>query len=285
MMRQVVGPMIIARSISANWKVDGYKNSWQYNPWSDHHSKVACWAVLFDLLLSCELLRRHASNGTVGFGINHPMADFRMDRQKDLDLVVCTPRTSVSSSRTFKELGQAYGIVLDDSQRQALDSLPDLFEAQVGVVHLALEAKATMTEHIKALPRLYDELTSSHLCIHGASNRAIATGLSIINASTEFMSPKNNPWKISKRRVRVNEHPQPKAVQRTIDKLRQIPRRTSVDERGFDALGIVVIDMRNDGSPVRLVSTAPSPTADDILNYESMVRRTAHLYEGRFPHA
>lgn len=280
------GPAITARSIEGHRAVDAYGNPWQYNPWSDHHSKVACWAALFDLLLSCDLLRRHAAAKDVGFGINHRMGDFRMDRQKDLDLVVCTPGSQPDSdSRTFASLADVYGIVLSETERSALRALPALIETSVGSVHLALEAKATMTAHIKALPRLYDELTSSHLCVHGNSNRAIAAGLSIINSSREFVSPKNNPWSLkNKKKLRVNEHQQPKDTARTIAKVRQIPRRSNVDERGFDALAIVVVDMRNDGSAVRLITEEPAPPQDDILHYDSMIRRVAQLYEARFPH-
>jgi hypothetical protein len=280
----MIGPRIIARTISANRVEDKHGNLWQYNPWSDHHSKVSCWAALLDLLLNCDLMRRHAQAGKIAFGINHQMSDFRMDRSKDLDLVICTPRENLRRARTFLELGEAYRVVLDSTESGALAELPILLEAPIGVVHLALEAKATMTEHVKALPRLYDELTSSHLCIHGSTNRAIAVGLSIINAGSEFISPKNNPWKLSKRRTRINSHAQPYASQRTIEKLKQIPRRTNVDERGFDALGVVMLSVRNDGSPVELVTGPPAPDLSEILHYDSMIRRAVQLYEARFPH-
>ena len=281
----MLGPEIIVRSIAQHKFVDRFKNSWQYNPWSDHHSKVACWSVLFDLLLTCELLRRHASEKKVGFGINHKMSDFRMDRDKDLDLVICTPGTeSIEGARTFADLSDTYKISLSQMELTALKALPTLIEAPVGSVHLALEAKATMTAHVKALPRLYDELNSSHSCIHGASNLAIAAGLSIINGSREFISPKNNLRHV-RSKPSVNSHTQPHATLRTIAKIRQIPRRSTIDERGFDALAILVVDMRNDGSPVSLITEPPAPPAGDIFHYDSMIRRVAQLYEGRFPRA
>lgn len=214
------------------------------------------------------------------------MPDFRMDRKKDLDLVLCTPGSGeLKKARSFASLVADYDIDLSDRERRELASLPQLMEAPVGVVHLALEAKATMTAHVRALPRLYDELTSSHGCIHGASNRAIAAGLAIVNASDSFVSPDNNRWSISERGPRINLHQQPKDASRTIDKVKKIARRSNVDERGFDALAIVVIDIRNDGSPVRLITSPPAPPPGDIFHYDSMIRRVAQLYEGRFPHA
>src|ERR1044072_7553746 len=58
---------------------------WQYHPRSDHHSKVACWGILFDLLCISPLMRDHAAAGKIGFGINHTMVDHTNGRRKDLD--------------------------------------------------------------------------------------------------------------------------------------------------------------------------------------------------------
>jgi len=51
-----------------------------------------------------------------------------------------------------------------------------------------MEAKACMTAHQRALPRLYDELNSSHLTVHGAADHAIAAGFVMVNAATKFLS-------------------------------------------------------------------------------------------------
>ena len=85
------GPEILVRTLSGTAIKDRHGNSWQYHSRSDGHSKVACWGVVFDLLRSCSLLRRHVADGKVSFGINHEMRDFVHDRKKKLDLVLCTP--------------------------------------------------------------------------------------------------------------------------------------------------------------------------------------------------
>ena len=56
---------MVARSISAARIADDFGNEWQYHSRSDKHSKVACWAVLFDLLQTSALLRTgfHYYNG------------------------------------------------------------------------------------------------------------------------------------------------------------------------------------------------------------------------------
>ena len=69
---------------------------------------------------------------------------------------------------------------------------------------MALEAKACMTEFGKARPRLYDELNSSHLTIHGDTNSAIAAGFALVNAAESFVSPLRNPWPLGSQPTIVN---------------------------------------------------------------------------------
>ncbi|MFZ3326868.1 MAG: hypothetical protein WA231_13680 [Methylocella sp.] len=149
---------------------------WQYHSRSDHHSKVACWGIVFDMLRKSPLLKRHVDEGRVYFGINHEMRDFVHDRKKNLDLVLCT--VSGASSRisplTLPSTAHEYEIELTPSEQAELDALPLLRRAPVGSVLAALEAKACMTAHQRALPRLYDELNSSQLTVHGATDHAIA---------------------------------------------------------------------------------------------------------------
>ena len=160
------GPQIIARTLSQMGNVtDRRGNQWQYFSRSDHHSKTACWAFLFDLLEHCRLLSEHAAQGLIGFGINHQMRDFKLNNKKDLDLVVCRPRHGAdprAKNRTFAMLADEYNISLTVQQRQRLSNLPSLAQVPVGNVLIALEAKAAMTSHVKACPRLFDELNSSH---------------------------------------------------------------------------------------------------------------------------
>src|SRR5207237_321535 len=143
-------------------------------------------------------------------------------------------------------------------------------------------AKACMTEHGKARPRLYDELNSSHLTIHGSSDIAIAAAFVMINAATEFVSSDRNKKKFSRSRAVVSKHNQPKVTERVIEKIREMPRRSALGEVGFDAVGIVVVDSRNDGTPVSIVEQQPAPAPGDIYHYESMIRRMTQTYEARF---
>lgn len=262
---------------------DKFGNLWQYHSRSDQHSKAACWALLFDLLQHCPLLRRHIAEEKIGFGINHEMRDFKNNRSKYLDLVICTPGTATKNDNlTFVDLAEQYHVELDAAQRAQLASYPALKRVSVGSVHLALEAKAAMTEHIKALPRLFDELNSSHLAIHGSADFAIAAGFAVVNYSATFVSPDRNKMSLKGQVPIVTKHVQPKATERTIKKLEEIPRRTHGGAEGFDALGIVVLELKNDGSAVSILNDPPAPASADVWHYDQMIRRISSLYANKF---
>jgi hypothetical protein len=278
------GPEILARTMSVTSVTDRFGNHWQYHSRSDQHSKVACWSLLFDLLKHCPLLLQHIAAGKVGFGINHEMRDFKNNRSKDLDLVICTPGTKTGSAATttLVELVSQYGISLTVQQQQQLSAYPEFRCMPVGSVHVALEAKAAMTEHIKALPRLFDELNSSHLAIHGSADFAIAAGFAMVNYAATFISSDRNKLDLTGHPPVVTKHSQPKATERTLKKLQEIPRRTQPGVEGFDALGIVVLELKNDSSAVRIVTDPPAPSPADVWHYDQMIRRIASLYANKF---
>jgi hypothetical protein len=279
----VHGPDILARFLERPGPPDRYGNRWQYHSRSDRHSKVGSWGVALDLLATSSLLRRHADAGKVVLGVNHAMTDFATGRKKDLDLVIARPAgNAVASGRSFAGLAREYGIELADLELGVLDALPVLPVASVGAVLVALEAKATMTAHVKSLPRLYDELNSSHLCVHGASRQALAVGYVQVNAAEEFLSPVVNNRPLAQEPPQVTRHRQPADTERVLRKVAEIPRRSASSESGFDGIGVTVLDFRNDGGPVRIVTGPPAPQPGDSFHYGSMVVRMANEYDTTF---
>jgi hypothetical protein len=279
----MLGPRLLVRSMQMPGDADKYGNRWQYHSRSDRHSKVGCWGVALDLMASSSLLRKHVEEGKVVVGVNHTMRDFATGRKKDLDLVIARPAGLASTrSPTFIELAQKYSIVLQDEERATLAEIPPLRVAPVGAVLVALEAKACMTAHIKALPRLYDELNSSHLCIHGASQRALAIAYVQVNAAAHFVSPVTNNRTFSDTGPEVTRHRQPADTLRVLQKVEEIPRRSASSEVGFDGIGVTVLDLRNDGSPVDLVDAPPAPQPGDQFHYDDMIVRMANEYDTHF---
>jgi hypothetical protein len=266
--------------MSTTARHDRFGNVWQYHSRSDHHSKVACWGVIFDLLTNTPLLRRHVEADAICFGINHEMRDFVHDRKKNLDLVLCTPNGATTQT-TFSGLADEYGIELTAAEHAIMKNLPLLRRAPVGSVVMALEAKACMTAHQRALPRLYDELNSSHLTVHGASEQAIAVGFTMVNIAERYLSPDLNKQNRSSH-PQWSQHHQPRDAQLAIDKIRQLPHRSKTGDVGYDALAIVVVDIPNDGSRVTLIKSPPAPQTGDIYHYDTMISRLSGMYATRF---
>jgi hypothetical protein len=281
------GPAIVVRTLTVvGDKFDRYGNRWQYHSRSDRHSKVACWGVFFDLLQMSALLRRHVADSKVVFGVNHQMGDFKHQRPKNLDLVVARPGTApvkgFAHALTLKQLAAHWSIVLTAAEEARLDALPTPVGGSVGSVLVALEAKATMTAHQRALPRLYDELNSSHTTVHGSSDTAAAAALVMINVASEFTSTDINKWDLSHRDAEVSHHKQPRDAELVVRKVEQIPRRGKPGEEGFDAIGILVVECRNDGSPIVLREGPPAPPPTSDFRYEQMIRRLGNIYDTRF---
>jgi hypothetical protein len=277
------GPEIFVRTLSKQTREDTDGNRWQYHSRSDHHSKVACWGIVLDLLHACPLLRRHVGQGRVLFGINHEMRDFVHDRKKNLDLVLCTASGAGGTpfGQTLESMATDWKIELTRDERGALAELPVLRRGPVGSVLMALEAKACMTAHQRALPRLYDELNSSHTTVHGASDQAIAAGFAMINIAPRYLSPDLNKKNRASNPV-WSVHNQPRDATLAVDKIHQLPKRSRPGDVGYDAFSIVVINCANDVSPIELVSTPPAPRPGEIFYYASMLDRLAHIYATRF---
>lgn len=285
------GLEILARSMSVPTTGFAYGNSWQYNSRSDRHSKVLCWGILFDLLRRDNAISRHLRAEKTAFGINHTMRDFQVDRKKDLDLVVCRrgpPRTHETVRGEvvagFGDMVDAYNIELDANELRDLRALGRIPLTEVQSALIAVEAKATMTAFSAARPRLYDELNSSHLTIHGDTESAIAAAFVMVNISKTFVSPIKTHHRIdAEHPAPISTHTQPRSAVGIIEKVSQLPRRSQVGIPGFDAIGIVTIDCANDGAtPVTVATSYPAPQAGDAFHYDSFIERLETIYAARF---
>jgi hypothetical protein len=126
------------------------------------------------------------------------------------------------------------------------------------------------------------EIVARSLTVHGASDHAAAAAFVMVNVSPQFLSSGMNKFPLASHPPLVNEEPQPKSAQGIIDKVGEIPRRSRPGEEGFDAIGIVLVDCRNDGSPITIHNGPPAPGHTDDFHYDQMVRRLGHIYDSRF---
>lgn len=272
------GPEILARTMSGATRKGKSDRAWQYHSRSDSHSKVACWTVLFDMLLECDALRSAVAAGRVGFGINHVMVG-PINKTLDLVITVVPPDRTARKRRDFAGLVTAWGIDLTIDDRAALQALPPLDQdggEDVYEVAIVLEAKACMTEHVKSLPRLHAEILATGYLAKRAVPRCITVSYSLVNAAPEFVTPSGAG--------KVNRHSQPDDARRTVDMLATaVPLVSDSRDYGYDVVGITVLGCRNDGSPVTVVNDPTvAPTRNERTHYERMIRSLCSEYRSRF---
>lgn len=271
------GPTILARSMSIATKRGHGAVPWQYHSRSDSHSKVACWAVMFDLLCECDILQRHASQGLIGFGINHLMVG-PINKTLDLVVTVVPPGRRTGKRFAFHDLATRYGIPLTVEELGVLGELPIVEEdtaQDVSEVAIALEAKACMTEHLKSIPRLHAEILATGYLAKKAAPNCITVSYSLVNAADSFTSPGG--------KGKINRHNQPEDARRVVSMLgTALPLARDTKTFGFDVIGTTVVECRNDGSPVTVVSAPPAPQTSDHFHYERMIRSICSEYRNRF---
>ena len=232
-----------------------------YHPRSDEHSKILCQYVLEDIVEACEPLRRQALRGEICYDLNHVV--YRLDgTQKVLDLVIGQPERVLSGT----------GI------RRATVVTPG--------IRIALEAKACMTKHTAAKPRLRDELVGSMQSAVGASPHAVVGGLVVVNTASTFISPtdQSDPIAIDTSGLRRRKHKQPHDASAVIDMLERLPLRQEPPAVGFDSVGIIVVSHDNEVPEprVELITGAPSPPVASPRSYRSFIIDVANKYQRRF---
>ena len=208
----------------------------QYHPRSDRHSVIKCLGLLFDLLELRPDLAQAIQEGRLTVGINTPV------NGKALDLALGTPAiwNHQRPPRSLGDLAQAVGLDVNPFQ--------NLLEGRIKMPLLAVEAKAIMTDHAGALPRLTDELERFR---HRFGPETKAVGLVLVNVAQTFQSPLRNTQ---------THHRQPNDALKVVQAMFDLPLR----------VGMLFLDCPNDGSPI-----TPRNLGPDHLTYEALLRELA----------
>jgi len=61
----------------------------------------------------------------------------------------------------------------------------------------------------------------------------------------------------------------------------ELPRRSGEGQLGFDAIGVTMINLRNDGSQVS-VNEEINARVQPIVRYVDLIQRLAHLYATKY---
>ena len=226
-------------------KPDKFGNSYSYHPRSNKHSIALANSVWEDLLESCRAIRDGYKLGLVGFGVNYKYLWAGTRKVKELDLAVGAANATGGISEVL----------------------------------LSCEFKAAMTEHVKAQPRAFDELSSSHQIVHASNTLAIAAGLTVVNIADSFVSPLRNQRRGGTRVA--TRHVQPKVAANMVEHLRGLAVSYNPGQVGFDAYCTFVVDCDNEGHAA-LWEQPPAPQLGDPDHYEEFLRRLSHVYSERY---
>lgn len=251
---------------------------YRYHPRSDAHSKELCRLIAEDLIAACASLRKQAEEGKIVYGINCLYTFPESKKTKTLDFIIArgTPN---------KEAGPIGGVIYPAAVvEEEKIGAKKIKKLAIGRVLISCESKATMTEHAKSQPRIFDELSSSHEIVHQGDPEAIAAGITVVNIAGTFVSPLRQGKKGKRQRTLVvTKHKQPDAAARMVQHLRGLPIRSGGDKTapGFDAYATLVIDCDNQG-PATLWTGAPAPQPGERDHYETFLDALSRAYEERF---
>ncbi|MEM8834229.1 MAG: hypothetical protein AAGD00_00280 [Planctomycetota bacterium] len=223
-----------------------------YHPRSDKHSNALARAIVDDLVVTCDPLAQRASRGEVVFSLNFTLRAGRADW--NVDLVLGSPPQVVEPSA---------GVAI--------------VEAEPSYVEIAIELKAVMTEHRKAVKNRKRDLEAHHEHVHNYDNQTIAGGVIIVNAASRFASPL--------RRGEVTEHKNPeRLVRHCIDEARSIATRGGKTGYGLEACCVLVVDTDNQIlDAASYADTHVALSTGDPLHYDSFIQSVCRAYRQRFP--
>jgi hypothetical protein len=272
----MLGPELLVRTLSVPTLRGASSTKWQYHPRSDVHSKIACWTLLLDCFLECDALHDDARSGRIGFKINYTMVG---PINKTLDLVltrVPRNRQDASTRRSFLDVGASLGVALtssEEAQLAGLDAVREEIKADISEVAMAVEAKACMTDHVGAMPRLHAEILATGYLAKRAAPECTVISYTLVNSSTTFKSG-------SRAGKKMRQPESAEAVLRMLDSA--VPLcRDHHGLLGFDAVGALAIECPNDGSPVELSKGRAATRPDSPIHYERMIRQICAAYRKR----
>jgi hypothetical protein len=222
-----------------------------YHPRSDRHSNALAQAIVDDLVAYCPRIRQKAAAGELVYDLNFTLKAGRTDW--NVDLVLGVPEI---------------GTVAPPADILIARRLPSS-------VQIAIEIKAVMTEHHKAVKNRKRDLEAHHEHVHNYNNSAIAGGVLVVNSAPTFRSPLRNA-------VTIHKNPDALAAHR-INELRGVASRGGSTGYGLEAKCAIVVDMDNQkpGS-ARYASAPPNPTVGDPLYYDAFIQSICEHYTRRF---
>lgn len=216
-----------------------------YHPRSNAHSNALAVAIATDLFKHCDELRARGEAGNVVYDLNF---NIQARTSWNVDLVIGEPPPHETSAATG-----------------------EFSRGHPSTIQIAIELKAVMTEHRKAVRNRVRDLEAHHQHVHQYNPRTVAGGVLLINASERFQSPL--------RRSPTEHRSVDALLLHCVQELRGVDVRAQTTLQGLDAACAMVIDFSNTGDTARYFTGSPAPLIGDPLHYDAFIQRICGAYE------
>lgn len=218
------------------------------------HSDALGQAIVDDLVATCPLIASRAAAGDIVYDLNFTLT--YATAEWNVDVVLGTPPPGT----------------LPPGPGTTVVRLPPTF------VQIAIELKAVMTEHRKAVKNRKRDLEAHHEHVHNYSASTIAGGVLLTNIAPRFRSPLRPAGQIT-----THSHPT-NLVQHCINQAAAISVAGGPTGHGLDSKAVIVVNMDN----INLSATAyhiaaPAPAPGNPMHYDSFIQRICQVYRQRFP--
>ena len=224
-------------------------NSEGYHPRSNRHSNALAEAIVSDLVANCLAIAADMRRGALVYDLNF---DLGGRSNWNVDLVIGQPPPTGESPSSIAV------------QRRAPPS----------TVRIAVELKAVMTAHRKAVKNRARDLEAHHTHVHAYDRRAIAAGLLVVNAAGRFRSPLRGEPTVHRNVDSLARH--------CVDEIRAVEVRGPSHEAGIDAKAVLIVDYDNMGGTATYVDGRSAPRVGDPIHYDAFIQRICSEYEVRW---
>jgi hypothetical protein len=222
-----------------------------YHSRSNKHSNALADAIVDDLVRTCPVIREKGMAGGLVFWKNFKLRAGTADW--NVDLVFGPPPPDSGSEVGPRGIGERVPVA----------------------VEIAIELKAVMTAHRKAVKNRKRDLEAHHEHVHNYNERAVAGGVLIVNGSPTFQSPLEDELSTHRNPERLIEH--------CVNEMRAVATRGGPTGYGLEAKCVIVVSMDNVNYPkAGYIDRPPAPQIGDPLHYDAFIRALCETYRSRF---